>query len=264
MKLVDTHSHVIPYWDDGSPSWEGSLDMLRQAQADGISKIVCTSHFMSKHDLQREDEIWPYYHELVERARNADIPVEILMGSELYLTPDLSLDYRVSTFAGNGRYFLVEFPMGAIPEYAAQMFFNFLMNDKIPVLAHPERNAGFLENPGRAYNFVERGTLLQVTAGSLLGNFGTKTRKYAFDLLDANLVQIVATDAHNLSSRPMKLSAAYHVVAENWGIERADLLFYENPEKLISGDKIIFGETWPVAKASKKNFGTIIKSVFKI
>ena len=238
--------------------------MLKQAQADGIVKLVCTSHFLSKADLERENEIWPYYHELVERARDANIQVEIYMGSELYLTPDLSLDYQVCTLAGNGRYFLVEFPMGSIPEYAAQMFFDFLMGDKVPVLAHPERNAGFLENPGRAYNFVERGVILQVTASSLLGNFGTRIRKYAFDLLDANLVQVVATDAHNLSSRPLMLSTAYHIVAENWGIERADLLFYENPGKLISGEKIVIGETWPVGKSSKKNFGTIIKSMFKI
>ncbi len=253
---------MIAHWDDGAPNWEVSLDMLRQAQKDGITEIVCTPHFLSQADLDREEEIWALYEELVEHARSENIPITIHMGGELYLQPELKLDQKVSTFAQNGRYFLVEFPMALIPDHAPQMFFNYLMDGNTPVLAHPERNGGFIESPDKAYDFVERGTLLQVTAGSLLGNFGSQVKNLAFKLLDANLVHVVATDAHNLTSRPLLLKSAYNLVAETWGTDRAELLFNINPKKLIQGQDISIGDAKPVAEEANKGFSSKLRSLF--
>lgn len=264
MPLIDTHSHVIAYWDDGSPNWEISLDMLRDAENDGIEQLVCTPHILTRQELEpeRADEVWGLYEELVQRAAKAGIAVKIMMGSELYAAPDLQLDHKIATLAQNGKYFLVEFPMALIPVFAPQLFFNFIIDGKTPIIAHPERNGGFLEEPHKAYDYVERGAFLQVTAGSLLGRFGQHVQNYAIQLMDANLVHLIASDAHNLTSRPLKLGEAYKFVEERWGKLRADMLFSENPLKVIAGETIQIGEPVEIDMQAAQNWQDKIKSFF--
>ncbi|MDP9262122.1 MAG: hypothetical protein M3O89_09140, partial [Actinomycetota bacterium] len=55
--MIDLHSHVLPGIDDGAATIEGSLDILRAAQADGIARIAATPHV--RHD-------WPTTPEQME------------------------------------------------------------------------------------------------------------------------------------------------------------------------------------------------------
>ena len=43
--MIDFHNHIIPNLDDGSKSVDMSLDMLKEAQAQGITDIVNTVHY---------------------------------------------------------------------------------------------------------------------------------------------------------------------------------------------------------------------------
>ncbi len=262
MQFIDTHSHVLAYCDDGAPNWEFSLEMLRDAESDGITEIICTPHILSKSELENENELWSLYEELLQLAKKARISIKIHMGSELYVSPELKIEKKISTLAQNGRYFLAEFPMALIPKFVPQLFFELLMEGKTPVIAHPERNGGFIENPKSAYEFVERGSLLQLTAGSLLGIFSKTVQNFAEQLMDANLVHIIATDAHNLSSRPLRLREAFLFVQEKWGNERAHALCYENPKKLIQGQDINIGEPISIEFVNKKSLTGKIKSLF--
>ena len=263
MYLVDTHSHVLPFFDDGSENWDMSLEMLRQAQHDGIVEIICTPHILSERDLERENEVVSLRNELIRKAGHNGINIKINYGAELYVQPNLELNQKMSTLAQNGKYFLVEFPMSMIPDFVADRFFSFLIEGKVPIIAHPERNGGIINNPQKAYDFVERGALLQVTAGSLLGVFGLQVKNAAFQLMEANLVHVVATDAHNLTSRPLKLRAAYNLVRETWGLTKANLLFIENPRKLIAGEQIYIGTPKPVVRYGGHSFQEKVKLFLK-
>ena len=68
-----------------------------------------------------------------------------------------------------------------------------------PVLAHPERRAA--THPGDhgfAPGLKARGALLQVDAGAFLGIDGAAARSEAYRLLDAGLVDLIASDAHEV------------------------------------------------------------------
>ncbi len=242
MKFIDIHNHLIAHWDDGAEDWEMSLEMLRQSVEDGIEEVVCTPHILSNNDMKREDEVIALHEELKRRAKEAGIPVKIHLGAELYIQPDLMLDRKISTLAQNGRYFLVEFSMSMIPDFVAQKFFAFLLEDKIPIVAHPERNLDIIKTPQKAYEFVERGALLQVNAGSLLGIFGSRVQSTAVQLMNANLIQFIASDGHDLNKRPLQLRKAFEIVKEKWGDKRAGKLFYENQVKMINAEDISPGD----------------------
>ncbi|MDZ7374021.1 MAG: hypothetical protein ONB23_08640 [candidate division KSB1 bacterium] len=235
--MIDIHAHIIPEVDDGPGSIETSLEMLRIAAQDGITTVVATPHILGNLEFSREREIIRKFLALKQRAHEEGIPVRLYLGSEIYIDPRLDLDHRIATLANNGRYFLVEFPMQGIPVFAAERFFEMMVGGKTPIIAHPERNAAILLDPWKAYEFVRRGALLQVNAGSLTGRFGERVRGVAERLLEARLVHFVASDAHDANSRPLQLSGAYRVVAEKMGVDFARTLFYENPRRVLHGER---------------------------
>ena len=251
MSFVDLHSHLLPGFDDGAENWDVSLEMLRQGAADGITEAVCTPHILSKNDFGKQQEVLTLFEQLKARASEAGIVIKLHLGSELYIQPDLELDTPIATLGQNGRYFLVEFPMNGIPEFAAQRFFDMMMDNKVPIIAHPERNMGILKNPDSAADLVRRGALLQLNAGSLLGVFGQTVKAVAMQLVEADMVHIVSSDAHDLNSRPLKLREAYEFVKDTWGVNHADLFFIENPLKVLKGEDIEIAEPKPVSPAEK-------------
>ena len=52
------------------------------------------------------------------------------------------------------------------------------------------------------------------------------------------MVHIVASDMHNLDSRPPYMKEAYEIVSKKYGLDKARELFILNPEKIIK-DQII-------------------------
>ncbi|MBN2001082.1 tyrosine protein phosphatase [candidate division KSB1 bacterium] len=262
MKYIDIHSHVLPGIDDGAENWDVSLEMLRQAEQDGIEEVICTPHILSQSDFDREEEILSLLGELKTRARETGITIRMYPGSELYIQPHFQLEKKIATLAQNGRYFLIEFSMSMIPDFVAKKFFELILDDKTPIIAHPERNASVLSQPDKALSLVQRGALLQINAGSLLGRFGKNVKDVAHKLLDANIVHFIASDAHDAKSRPLKLSAAFHYVQENWGPEKARLLFYDNPKKMLSAQDIDMGPILPLEYRKKFSFKNTL-SIFK-
>jgi len=263
MPFVDLHTHLLPHWDDGSDSWTTSLEMLRQGVADGIEEMVCTPHVMSLKDFEVENIIVQLYEELLQRAEDEHLSIKIHLGSELFIQPDIDYKRRISTYANNQRYFLVEFPMNLIPDFVAKTFFDCILQDLIPVVAHPERYVKILTEPAKAYEFVERGALLQINAGSLLGVFGQTIKNTAIQLVDNNLAALIASDAHDLKARPFKLKAAYDLVAQKWGVVKADKLFIENPRRILLGQDVVLDEPIPPADPNQKSAGHFISSLMR-
>lgn len=236
--FVDIHAHLLPDVDDGPPNWEISLEMLEQGERDGIEHAVCTPHIFSARDFDREPLLMARFEELVHRARQRGLSIVLYMGSEIYIQPDLQLHRNLSTLAQNQRYFLVEFPMNTIPDFVAKRFFDLVVDQNIPIIAHPERNGRILTKPSNALELVKRGALLQLNAGSLLGQFGNTVQRVAMQLMDANIVHVIATDAHDVTQRPFQLGAAFQLVKQKWGDQRARMLFFENPKSILSGSSL--------------------------
>ena len=237
----------------GPNTWELAMEMLRQGVRDGITEVICTPHILSRNELDREKEVLELFAELIKRVAAEGLPIKIHIGSELYIQPHLTFEKKISTLAQNGRYFLVEFSMGMIPEYVSKKFFDLLLKHKTPIIAHPERNISIISKHDTAVQLVERGALLQMNAGSLLGVFGKTVKTSATRLMDANLVHFIASDAHDSKSRPLKLREAYDFVKAHWGPERAEKLFYENQVKMMHAEDIKIGESKPPSQTVKRS-----------
>ncbi|WP_309545159.1 tyrosine-protein phosphatase, partial [Halobacillus trueperi] len=145
------------------------------------------------------------------------------------------------------------FPSSSVPRYASQLFFDMQVAGYQPVIVHPERNKAIIENPDLLYSFVKRGAFAQLTAASVCGKFGKKIKKYSEQLIEANLAHLIASDAHNTTSRGFCMSEAYSEVRKNYGLDMVYMLS-ENAEDVIAG-RVLQAEPPHHVKKKKKVLG---------
>src|SRR5271170_6314033 len=195
--MIDIHHHLLFGLDDGPKDLETSCAMVDMAIANGITHVVCTPH---------ANDRWAFTPErLAPIAEYAAGRLTLGLGCDFHLTYDNIQDQLAhpKKYTINGlKYLLVEFPDFGIQPSIGEVLYEFVAGGVIPVITHPERNPTLQAKPEMIFDWIGSGCVVQVTAGSLLGRFGPRAETMAHYLLKRNWVHILASDAHNLTSRP--------------------------------------------------------------
>ncbi|MCD7034592.1 tyrosine protein phosphatase [Metabacillus sp. GX 13764] len=238
--MIDIHSHILPGVDDGAQSLEDALQMARAAVNEGITKLVASPHHQNGAFNNDKSSILANVESLNIALQKEKIPLEILPGQETRIYGELLEDLATDVIlpVNNSNYLLIELPSGHVPRYTEQLLFDLQLKGYTPVIVHPERNAEIIENPDILYNLVKKGTLTQVTAGSLTGHFGKKIKKFSLDLVEAQLTHLIASDAHNTNSRSFRWNDALSVLNNEFGVP-ASYYFFENSDLLIRNQTLI-------------------------
>lgn len=237
--MIDLHCHILPEVDDGAKHMTESLEMARKAVDEGITAIVATPHHKHEKYDNEGEIIQKRVKELQEALDKEEIPLQILPGQEVRLYGELLQDYENGAVIplNNSSYILLEFPSNHVPRFAEQLIFDLQMKGLTPIIAHPERNAEIVESPDILYKLIKKGAIAQVTAGSLTGRFGKKIQKFSFDLIDARLVHVVASDAHNVKNRAFYMKEAFDVIRKEFGTDGV-YYFQENAEYIFRNETI--------------------------
>jgi len=251
--MVDIHCHPLPATDDGAKTLEVAIEMCKMAAADGITHLVATPHCNYNYQYQREANET----KLAQLQKAAGESPKLLLGCDFHLSFDniQRLVEKPREYSINyTEYVLVEFGEHFIPEQIDNAFYEIECAGLIPILTHPERNPVFVRKPELLNRWVKRGCLVQVTAKSYTGGFGSTSQRFAELWLEQNLIHFFASDAHDLKYRPPILSECYEKVAAARGKEVADLLLTKNPEAVINGQPLPPGLV-PVDTATPKKRG---------
>lgn len=229
--MIDIHCHILPDIDDGPDYLDEAVEMAKIASLDGITTIVATPHI--KDVLHPAALIQGKVDELNKRLKNKGIPLEILRGADIssVIAPAFLKDYTIN---GTG-YLLLEFPHTHLPGNAREMIFKIIINGFLPIITHPERNPSIIKKPGIILDLIDSNTFIQITAGSLVGDFGSEVRHCAIHLLKLGVVNFIATDAHSSSWRKPVLSEGLRVAEKIVGADTAYRLVMTNPESVIKG-----------------------------
>ena len=241
--MIDMHCHFLPGIDDGPDTLDLALDMARMAVADGIYYSVMTPHITPGQFDNRKNGIRTSFEAFREALRAAEIPLRIGMGAEV------RLDLEVVQMLGRGEVpylgsvegfdiLLLEFPHTFVPAGAERFVERLLKQNIRPVIAHPERNREIIQDADKLRPFIDMGCYLQLTAGSLTGDFGRGPRKRARQLLETNAFKVLATDAHNLGLRKPVLSRGLAAAAAIIGEREAENMVYRNPAQIVFGRRL--------------------------
>jgi protein-tyrosine phosphatase len=82
--------------------------------------------------------------------------------------------------------------------------------------------------------FIDLGCWLQITAGAVTGGFGDRAQAIAHQLLEEDVVTVMASDGHNARVRQPALQQAFNVVAQRYGEDRALQLVQHMPATIAA------------------------------
>jgi protein-tyrosine phosphatase len=238
--FVDIHCHLLPGLDDGAAALDDALAMAEMAVSDGIATIVATPHQLGNHSQNSGAMILDAVVRFQAVLDSRRIPLRVLPGADVRIEPELVRKIRIGevvTLANRRRHVLLELPHEVylpLDRLLAELHAAELTG----ILSHPERNHGILMQPGVLRPLVERGCLLQITAGSLTGVFGSQSQRLSDSLIEQGLAHFVSTDAHGIHSRPPKLKQAFQRITDLAGVEMALELCCRNPARVAAGQVV--------------------------
>jgi protein-tyrosine phosphatase len=246
--FTDIHCHLLPGLDDGASSLQEALVMAEMATADGIGTIVATPHQLGNHSENSGETIREATIRFQQILDQQGIPLRVLPGADVRIEPDLVRKIRIGevlTLADRRRHILLELPHDVyVP--LDRLLDELNQANLVGILSHPERNRGILGQPSVLRPLVDRGCLLQVTAGSLTGAFGSHIQQFSESLVAHGLVHCISTDAHGTKARTPQLRAAFDRVAMLAGGETAIDLCCRYPAAVAQGKQIPPGRRQPV------------------
>ena len=247
--MVDIHCHILPGLDDGADSFEESLQMAEMAIEDGITHVVGTPHSNEQFTFDR-DLIRKRRNELQEKIGPR---LQLGTGCDFHFSfenlQDLQTDKTKYTI-NQKFYLLVELSDFSIPPNIEDMLHNLQLQGIAPIITHPERNALIQKDATRLRRWLHQGCYVQITAQSLLGKFGSTPQKLAEEWLEKDMIHFFASDAHNVTRRPLRLREAFEAVMARRGDAVAQALFRDNPLAAFEGRPLPYDpEQPPVEKA---------------
>ncbi|MDQ3812006.1 MAG: hypothetical protein M3336_17125 [Chloroflexota bacterium] len=243
--MIDIHSHLLPGVDDGSPSIDVSVPVLRRFGDEGVEVLVCTPHLRAT-DAHRApyQQYAAIFEELV---RHAPERPHLKLGWEIMLDIP-GVDLRAPHLRlGGSTAVLVEFPRMHVPTGAAEELFRLSMSGLVPVLAHPERYVGCTEELVEQWRSV--GAVIQTDAAVLLGH--ASMAQLAQSLLEQGLVDCIASDNHG---DVRSISPARQWLLEIGASEQAELLTHVNADRLLASRPV-----YPVAPIPRVERGMLTR-----
>lgn len=234
--MIDIHTHILPEVDDGSPNMDISLMMAEAAARSGVGMIAATCHSNQEQFENFESErLRQRFEDLQQEIARERIPVELVRGMEIWSVGALREKIRSGRLIplNRSRFYLVEVPFDMKPEEILEQLLEILALGKVPVLAHPERYYCVQDRPNWVYEWRMLGVLAQMNKGSIFGRFGPKTEKTAEVLLNHQMVNCIASDAHGIEYRTADLGSAREFLERHYSEEYAEFLLRRNPGQIL-------------------------------
>lgn len=233
--MIDLHAHLLPGIDDGPADLEASVRLAEAAAASGVTVMAATPHLRPDHPRVRPAELASRVEEL--RAALTGVPLEIVAGAEVDLYRGLSAsdeELRLASYGQRGTDLLVETPYGPLPPEFDDLLFRLRARGYRLLLAHPERSRDFQRAPKRLATLAREGTLLQITADSLLA--GGRTGRFARSLVAEGVAHVIASDAHG-SVRRAGLADGVAATARA-APRRAQWMVTDAPAAILAGQPL--------------------------
>jgi protein-tyrosine phosphatase len=244
--MIDLCCHLLEGAEGGPESFRGSLELCRQAVADGVLTVVATPRWPS--DSVAPPLAFAECEERLARLRRE-------MGDALRLKLGFALQFGAGlpaliekygsliTLGGVGSHVLVALPSLDVPTEAEEVWAAVRRLGFTPVIARPECSLGLRREPKRLDRWVEAGAVVQLDAASVTGAHGREVWRFAGRCVErygAGSVVIASNARESWAGRRPSLRQAAEEAARKIGTRRALALVEKTPAQII-------GEAGPTA-----------------
>lgn len=241
--MIDIHCHVLPNIDDGASSVDEAKKILKEAYKQGVRYMILTPHYRPEMFEPSLETIIAAYYKFREIAKK-EYGIQVRLGCECYRHPQMIQmlnhnkydNHKLLTLAKSD-YVLVEFSGHDLYSTIRNYVYELINNGYRPVIAHAERYVA-CHSLEKIHELRELGALIQVNAGSVLGEAGWGVKNHCLKMMKDGVVDFIASDTHNTSDRCMNLKKCVSYVERKMGKEYAKRIFADNPAKILK-NKVI-------------------------
>lgn len=255
--MIDFHSHIVYGVDDGSETLENSIEILKHAEKAGFHSVILTPHYMKNYYEISADEIQEKINILRRKCEEENIDINLYQANEIYITNSIAdlLNKDIASTINCSKYVLFELPMNEEPINLIEVIYKLIENNKIPIIAHPERYSFVQKDPNKLLELMEHGVLFQANYGSIVGQYGKDVQKTVKLLIKNNFISFLGTDVHKSGTIYTKMDEVYEELEE---IISEDMIedLTENNAYLVLEDKEV--EIPNPIKVKKNLFGKFI------
>ena len=196
--MTEYHCHILPGIDDGAKDVETSLAMIEMMKAQGVERIVATSHFYA-HREKSVAEFLKKRQAAFDKIRDKAAVKEIYLGAEVAIENGISELADIEKLAVEGtRMILLELPYRAYSKWMSEEIYNIGAEFNLKVmLAHVHR---YLEY----YSKDELEGILSTKAVMQINNeafAGWREKKLVKRIIADERRFAFGSDAHNLDDR---------------------------------------------------------------
>lgn len=193
----DMHSHLIAGVDDGAPTLEESLNLVRGLKELGYSKLITTPHVIGEFYPNTKEKLQEGHRQLQRFLADNHIRIPVELAAEYFLDNYFLaevLPHGLLSFGDN--YVLVEVSMAGWPRNIDDILFNIQSLGYKPILAHPERYV-FEDKAETFLRLKERGIKMQLNLLSVTGYYNKIIKVNADNYLKAGLYDFCGSDTHH-------------------------------------------------------------------
>jgi protein-tyrosine phosphatase len=231
---IDTHGHLLPGLDDGSTSYQESLEIARRMVRAGYTHLTCSPHIWPEH-VYSPAFITERTKLLQEALDREAIPITLIASGELNL---ISLDLfnltddEIPTYGMARKYVLFDFWAGELPEDYWERIERLRALGATPIQAHPERIAAFQDDPDLVDELRGEGVMLQCNLQCLSDKAGTRTRTLAEKWLKERRYFVLGSDLHRIDTLDIRLNGLQRAI-DLLGEHEVDRLTKINPRDVV-------------------------------
>ena len=239
--LIDIHCHLLFGVDDGARNVRVTRKMLEMAYQDGIRAMIATPHWRPDRWRIPPEQMEETLAKVQRLAQDLDPDFRIYSGNEIFYREGAEQRLargEIWTLADSA-WVLVEFHPDAPYEYLREGLSRLRMAGYQVILAHWERYDCLRRDPDRLATLAGSGVGIQSNADAVLGGQGRAVKKLLREMLEAGLVDYVATDSHGVERRPPQLRKAYEYIRKKIGPDTAERVCRKNPERILGSAKKI-------------------------
>ncbi len=229
--FTEIHSHFVYGMDDGAQSREDMFAMLDSAYENGVTCLYATPHVVPGMKEFHQDTYRDHLEEARAYCDRCHYDMTLRSGAEILYTPQLAW------YAENHHLPVLEGTKSVLLEFSPQIPYRDLTlalemlagNGYSVILAHAERYV-CLRKPGALKKLrTQYGVCIQMNANTVVHHLSVPGGLLLRRWLSHQMVDYIASDAHNTSSRPFRTRQAYSRLAEMYGTKYADSLTKAKP-----------------------------------
>ena len=208
--MIDIHNHILYGVDDGSKDLDMSLAMLKEEMEQGVTRVYLTPH--QNQQTLTGPLLKERYQSFLEELKEKGIDMDLRLGAEIYYYPGLKQDLLSgkALTMDESKYVLVEFSTRTETN-VSEIVYELVVAGFTPIIAHIERYP-YLKKEDY-FDIKEAGGLIQINSSSFSHFSSRGLIKY---LLKNDLVDYVATDAHDNSKRKVDFSFVHSYIKKKY------------------------------------------------